>query len=140
MSRLTIIIAILTGLTIVGTADQSFGERRGYQPYRPSRPIFSPWFGLYERNAGPLPNYFYFVRPRQELQRDLEEQGRINQRQRRLNTQQDERVNKLQGEVTHLERVTSARPTGHNSGYLNYRTRFMNSRVYFAPHGSNRGR
>ncbi len=140
MSRPAIIIAVLTGLTIVGVVDQSFAQRRHYQPYRPARPIFSPWFGLYERNAGPLPNYFYFVRPRQELQRDLEEQNRINQRQSHINTRQNDRVNRLRGEVTHLERASSARPTGHTSGYLNYRDRFMNSRAYFAPHGANRGR
>ena len=45
-----------------------------------SRPTLSPWFGLYQRNGGPLDNYHTFVRPQIELRNTLLRQQAAIQR------------------------------------------------------------
>ena len=39
--------------------------------YTPQRPTISPYFGLFQYNTTGLPNYYAFVRPRQDLLSDL---------------------------------------------------------------------
>ena len=43
--------------------------------YSPQRPTISPYFGLFQYNTTGLPNYYAFVRPRQDLLSDLSRQA-----------------------------------------------------------------
>jgi hypothetical protein len=82
-------------------------------PYQPASPTLSPWFGLFERSAGPLPSYHYFVRPRQEFQRALQQQ--------QLTTQaQGAALGTLGQELSQIGRTDAVKPTGTGSVFMDY--------------------
>jgi hypothetical protein len=76
-------------------------------------PTFSPWFGLYQRNGGPLDNYHTFVRPKIELANTLQGQQAAIQR----NTAG---INSLGQDVQQLQEPGTVRPTGTGSVFMNY--------------------
>ena len=65
-----------------------YAQRPGQ--YTPLRGPLSPYFGFFQYNGGPLPNYQTFVQPRQEvvsgLRRDSNRLDRIEQQLRIRNT------------------------------------------------------
>ena len=65
-----------------------YAQRPGQ--YTPSRGPLSPYFGLFQYNGSPLPNYQAFVKPRQEvvagLRSDSRRIDRIEQQLRVRNT------------------------------------------------------
>ena len=97
---------------------------RPYSPYQPARSTMSPWFNLYNTNRGPLPNYYNYVVPRQQLDRTLQQQKQAIQRQ-------DAEYRSLQGEVAKFERKADVRPTGAASTYFNHRQRFQNQQTFY---------
>ncbi|MBN2023489.1 MAG: hypothetical protein JW809_11935 [Pirellulales bacterium] len=99
-------------------------HHRPYSPYQPSRPTMSPWFGLYNTNRGPLPNYYNYVVPRQQLERTLRQQEDAIR-------QQNVEYQSLQRDVSRFERAAAARPTGASSRFFEYRDRFQNQRLFF---------
>jgi len=87
---------------------------QGMRPsYTPSSPTLSPWFGLYNRDSGPLDNYHNFVRPRQRVYRALQQQHNEIQRQ-------SSNLNALGQEVLSMRQPSSLRPTGVGSTFMNY--------------------
>lgn len=77
------------------------------------QPVISPWFGLYQRNGGPLDNYHTFVRPQIELNDALlRQQNAIQYNSAGLNT--------LGRDVNQLQDPRAVRPTGTASGFMNY--------------------
>ena len=81
--------------------------------YRPSRPTISPWLNLYNRNPGPLGNYFTYVRPQMETREALQQQDtRIRQQGAGIQT--------LGQQVTSLEQQGPTAPTGTGAGFMNY--------------------
>jgi len=98
--------------------------RRTYMPYQPARPTLSPWFNLYNTNRGPLPNYYNYVVPRQQLERTLHEQENAI----RL---QNAEYQRLQSDVSRFERAAPVRPTGSSSDFFNHAGRFQNQRTFF---------
>ena len=104
-----VFLAVSVVLTCVRPARaQGFGSR-----YRPSMPTLSPYFNLYRRDSGPLGNYHTFVRPQQQLRRELQQQSTSIQRQ-------NASLRSLGQQVSRLERPSSVRPTGTGSVFMNY--------------------
>ena len=105
------------GLTVAGALSVllfvAFSSAYAQAPYQPSMPTLSPWFGLFERSAGPLPSYHYFVRPRREFQHALEQQQATTRRQGAT-------LGALGQEVSQMERKGTIRPTGTGSVFMDY--------------------
>jgi len=80
--------------------------------YTPSRPTFSPWLNLYQRNTGVLDNYHTYVRPQVELERTLRQQDLALSRQSAA-------LRNIQGQLNR-ERPAQAGPTGVHSTFMNY--------------------
>ena len=77
------------------------------------RPTLSPWFGLYQRNGGPLDNYHTFVQPRIELDNTLQRHQTAIQRN-------NAGVTSIGRELSHLAEQDQAHPTGSNSVFMHY--------------------
>jgi hypothetical protein len=78
-----------------------------------NRPPFSPWFGLYQRNGGPLDNYHTFVQPRIELDNTL-------QRQQAAIHRNYEGVASLGREFSQIGEQGQVHPTGTGSVFMDY--------------------
>jgi hypothetical protein len=78
-----------------------------------NRPTLSPWFGLYQRNGGPLDNYHTFVRPQIQLDNTLQRQHLAIQRN-------NEGVQSLSREVSQLADQGQMHPTGIGSVFMDY--------------------
>jgi hypothetical protein len=78
-----------------------------------NRPTLSPWFGLYQRNSGPLDNYHTFVRPQIQLENTLQRHQVAIQRNY-------EGVASLDREMSELTAPGQVHPTGIGSGFMNY--------------------
>jgi hypothetical protein len=74
------------------------------------RPALSPWFGLYQRNSGPLDNYHTFVQPRIELNNTLQRHQAAIQRN-------NEGVVSLGHELGDQRQL---HPTGTGSVFMDY--------------------
>jgi len=80
--------------------------------YRPSRPTLSPYLDLFRRDTGPLPNYFTFVRPRQQVQTQIQQQAyNMQLLQQQTNTLEDQALAPATG-------ANGAQPRFQN--YLHY--------------------
>ena len=111
MRRLPLIPALVF-LCLVGvSATPSWAQNR--PSYTPSSPTLSPWFGLYNRDSGALGNYHYYVRPRQQAYRALQQQHNEIQRQ-------SSDLHTLGQQVLSMRRSNSLRPTGVGSTFMNY--------------------
>ena len=76
--RVAVLVAVVTILASPAVAQRP-------RTFEPSRPTFSPYFGLFQVNTTPLPNYQALVKPRQEMRRTLErDQVRFNQIERQI--------------------------------------------------------
>jgi hypothetical protein len=78
-----------------------------------NRPTFSPWFGLYQRNGGPLDNYHTFVQPRIDLDNTL-------QRHQAAIHRNNEGVASLNRELSQFGEQTQVHPTGAGSVFMDY--------------------
>jgi hypothetical protein len=109
MRRFVVAWAVLAGGTLLlsrpGLA-QTPG--RGYP-----KPIFSPYLDLFRADPGPLPNYYQFVRPKQELLKTLQHQNTELERQRAG-------LGAVQHQLSIIERQAQAGPTGIGAGFMNY--------------------
>jgi hypothetical protein len=130
MKRFSLLVALLLAFVSLALAETAGAQTRTitpkktYTPYRPSRPTLSPWFGLYNTNRGPLPNYYNYVVPQQVVEQTLANQQTAIQ-------QQGAEYRNLQTQVTNYEQIAKARPTGSSSGFLQYRDRFQNQGQYY---------
>jgi hypothetical protein len=57
-------LVLAAGLSLV-IAQPAEAQNSGY-PYRPSKPVLSPYFNYSRRDTASLPAYFAFVRPQQD--------------------------------------------------------------------------
>jgi hypothetical protein len=78
-----------------------------------NRPIFSPWFGLYQRNGGPLDNYHTFVQPQIELSNTLQRHHVAIQRN-------NEGIVALGRGMSQFEEQGTVHPTGTGSVFMDY--------------------
>ena len=78
-----------------------------------NRPVFSPWFGLYQRNSGPLDNYHTFVQPQIRLENTLQRQHIAIQRT-------NEGVASLGRELSQFGEQGPVHPTGTGSVFMDY--------------------
>jgi len=108
MTRKWICWAIVAISAFCSGANPASAQSSDFGP----RPTFSPWFGLYQRNGGPLDNYHTFVRPRMSLNNSLMRQQADIQRNYLGISSLNRNVDQIrEGEV---------RPTGTGSVYFNY--------------------
>jgi hypothetical protein len=77
-----------------------------------NRPPLSPWFGLYQRNGGPLDNYHTFVQPRIQLDNTLQRHHAAIQRN-------SAGVASLGHDLSQFEEQ-GVRPTGTGSVFMDY--------------------
>jgi hypothetical protein len=109
MARRSAICATLTLGILLLAASSSYA-----QVLAPgNRPTFSPWFGLYQRNGGPLDNYHTFVQPRIELDNTL-------QRHQAAIHRNNEGVASLNRELSQFGEQTQMHPTGTGSVFMDY--------------------
>jgi hypothetical protein len=110
MTRLQILGMCLTLGAALSLADSAQAQGNDFGPY----PTLSPWFNLYQKNNGPLDNYHMFVRPRINLNDDLQQhQAAIRRNSAGLNS--------LDQDLTQLqEHASGMRPTGAASVFMNY--------------------
>ena len=112
MTRLQAVAAFLTVGAVLSTTH--LAQAQGQATDFGSRPTLSPWFGLYQKNGGPIDNYHTFVRPRIDLNDTLQRQQAGIQRN-------EAGVNSLGQEMTQMqEEHAGIRPTGSASGFMNY--------------------
>jgi hypothetical protein len=78
-----------------------------------NRPPLSPWFGLYQRNGGPLDNYHTFVQPRIQLDNTLQGHQAAIQRN-------NAGVTSLGRELSQFTEQDQVHPTGTNSVFMHY--------------------
>jgi hypothetical protein len=78
-----------------------------------ARPTFSPWFGLYQRNSGPLDNYHTFVQPQIRLENTLQRHQAAIQRN-------NEGVASLDRELSQFGEPGQVHPTGTGSVFMDY--------------------
>lgn len=100
-------LALLVVLPVEASAQMP--TRAGYNPQRPT---LSPYLDLFRRDGGALPNYYTFVRPKQNVLR-------FQQNQRRINSQLERSVVGLQQEQQAFQ-AAGVRATGNTGAYLNY--------------------
>jgi len=110
MRRLPLIAAFVFVCLVGVSTTPSWAQRPSY---RPNTPTLSPWFGLYNRDSGPLSNYHNFVRPRQQVYRALRQQRSEIQRQ-------SSDLHMLGQQVLGMRQTNSLRPTGIGSTFMNY--------------------
>jgi hypothetical protein len=110
LAVLTVGIALLTGRSALG------------QELSPlNRPTLSPWFGLYQRNSGPLDNYHTFVRPEIQLRNTL--------RNQQANIQQNTAaINALGQDAAQTQEYGRVRPTGTGSTFMTQSSYFQTNR------------
>ena len=98
-SRLTwVLLTVGAALSVAGSAHaQAVGSLYS--------PTLSPWFGLYQKNGGPVDNYHNFVLPQLQLQDTLQRQQAAIQRN-------DAGLNSLDQDVTQLHDHGGVRPLG----------------------------
>ncbi|MBN1911925.1 MAG: hypothetical protein JW818_19545 [Pirellulales bacterium] len=121
----TAVLGSLVLLPSLAAGQWPANTRRPYTPYQPSRPTLSPWFGLYNTNRGPLPNYQNYVVPRQQLERTLQQQETALRMQEAQYRSLQQNLNRR------FDQAAEARPTGSNSGFMTYGNRFQNQRTFF---------
>jgi hypothetical protein len=97
----SVVLVALTGLAQAQSLD--LGQR----------PTLSPWFGLYQRNSGPLDNYHMIVRPQIAVNDAIQRQQADIQR----NTAG---INYLGGEMMRPQVQGLMAPTGTASVFMNY--------------------
>jgi len=116
MKYRTIFAALLLGTLAVPVL--------GQQPFIPyqSRPAISPWFEMFRKDAGPLPNYLQYVRPRQQLQGALQQQ-RVNQ------SELQSHIRGLTGQLESLQSAGVQVPTGTGSTFMNHSHYYPNMRA-----------
>ncbi len=119
MTRLQTVVASLTVGAVLSIAQVTHAQ--GQATDFGSRPTLSPWFGLYQKNGGPIDNYHTFVRPRVDLNDTLQRQQADIQRN-------EAGVNSLGQDMTQLqEEHAGVRPTGSATEYV----RYMNYSHYY---------
>ena len=79
--------------------------------YEPARPTLSPYLNLFRANAGPIPNYYTFVRPQLE-------QNVVNQTQQAAIARQGASLQQLSQGVRQSTDAGLA-PTGTGSRFMN---------------------
>jgi hypothetical protein len=88
--------------------------------YTPQRPTISPYFGFFQFNTTPLPNYQAFVRPREELLLNTaRDEARLGQLEREINL-------RTTGGGTRLMREDQA-----ESGTPSRAARYLNLQPYY---------
>jgi hypothetical protein len=99
--------------------------------YAPQKPTLSPYLGLTLFNNGSVPNYYAFVRPRQQQQAfNVEQQALIAQQQ----AVSLKHAGAIQGLETDVQRgLAPAAKTGTGSWFMNPGTRstFLNTSQYY---------
>ena len=120
-------------LLVVGAAwvigEGSANAQYGYQRYRPSTPVLSPYLSLTASNNGALPNYYAFVRPLEAAQQTLRDENRVFNQQRRELISQRNQLQQLQTEFGQ----SIAAPTGQ-AGWFRTQGRqsgFRNTSHYY---------
>jgi hypothetical protein len=112
MTRLQVVAAFLTVGAVLSIAH--LAQAQGQATDFGNRPTLSPWFGLYQKNGGPIDNYHTFVRPRIDLNDTLQRQQAGIQRNQAG-------INSLGQDMTQLqEEHAGIRPTGSASVFMNY--------------------
>ena len=113
MKRLPLVVSLsAAGLLACCLVPPASAQQR-VPRYSPSRPTFSPYFGLFRQDSGILPNYYTFVRPEQQL-RETFRRGDATVRR------QGAAIDSLERQVSVFERETMARPTGTGSVFMDY--------------------
>jgi hypothetical protein len=108
MRQSVLVWTVLTAAALLG-AQPGLAQ----PPTRYPNPVFSPYLDLFRANPGPLPNYYQFVRPKQELLKTLQSQNTQLERQRAS-------LGSLRQQVDIMERQPGAAPTGIGGGFMNY--------------------
>lgn len=124
MNRLQFLLAFLTTCTLLCSVRPAHAQ--GRWPYSPSRPTFSPYFGLFRLDPGPLGRYHSYVRRDKEVDARLAGLERASQPPARA-VQRPSGVLRLPfapGELPE-ERGLTLRPTlaggtGAGAGFMNY--------------------
>lgn len=102
LEKTTVLVRCGLFLLLVGavwTVGENQAEAQyGYQRYRPSTPVLSPYLGLTASNNGVLPNYFAFVRPMQNAQQTIQNDNRMFNQQRQELLRQRNELQQLQSE------------------------------------------
>jgi hypothetical protein len=117
-------ILILAGLIAVGIGANASRGYAQYGGYRSSNDIFrdatirsptvSPYLNLFTNSSSATPNYYSYVKPLLEQERDNRRQTeRVAQLQQDLN-QTSARLNSEQ------QQRQGIRPTGHQTAFMNY--------------------
>ena len=107
--------------------------------YEPSTPTISPYLNLFRDRTSAVPNYYSLVRP-QLLQIEQDKA------QRRINQQNAASANRLQSELTDLQRrqatLLQLPPTGKNAWFLrpSERQQFMNTGTFYSRAGTRQSR
>jgi hypothetical protein len=90
-ARLGVLLAVFVILAISRPALAQRSQR-----YTPSRPTVSPYFGFFQFNTSPLPNYWAFVRPEQEMMSFAErEEQRIDRLERTIRLRESDEKRSL---------------------------------------------
>ena len=117
VQRSSTAILLLAVVVLAVDATAAVAQVRRYQP---SRPTVSPYTALTRLNTGGLPNYYAFVRPRQE-------QAAINTRGRVFLNQQRASLDALRTDVRLTQQAIEQRdqtitPTGKGGWFMNQGT------------------
>lgn len=124
----TLAIALTLALGTATTASAQWGRSRGYggRYSSPYGPTLSPYLDYFRRDTGVLDPYNAFIRPRRELNYQLNNMA----------AQEQVENARLQREITQLKgvRAPSAAATGTSATYFNY------SHYYSQPIGGGRRR
>ena len=76
------LLPLLAFAALMSLAGEAMAQRSSYSP---ARPTLSPYFGFFQVNTTPLPNYQALVRPRQDIERTFQREGvRINRLERQI--------------------------------------------------------
>ncbi|MFZ5830229.1 MAG: hypothetical protein ACOY3P_09075 [Planctomycetota bacterium] len=105
--------AALAIVLAVFSASDAFGQSPAPSLIQRPSPLQSPWFDLFRRDGGPLPNYYQFVRPRQEIERQFA-------RQQLVNASQQRQIGSLGARLSAEQRGPQLSPTGSAAGFMNY--------------------
>lgn len=114
MIRTISALCLAAFLCLMSTTAQAQVREKYGRSYQPSRPTLSPYLNFFRSDTGVMDNYNTFVRPRQQLQDELNQQ---NYRLRTLNRD----INQLeQQQATQTIRPSTIAPTGVGSTFMNY--------------------
>ncbi len=125
--RCGLFVLLVGTVWIVGEGNAE--AQYGYQRYRPSTPVLSPYLGLTASNNGVLPNYFAFVRPLENAQQTLRDESRMFSQQRQELMKQRNQLQQLQTEFGQ----SAIAPTG-KAGWFKVGSRqtgFRNTSHYY---------